>query len=117
LHKRYPSHFRTSLSCFTQQAVSDNDISLALYDELNRHATGADSIAIVETAGGVLSPAPSGSTQADVYRPLRLPTFLVGDHRLGGIGSTISAWESLHIRGYNVQSVGLFAEDRYENAA
>jgi dethiobiotin synthetase/adenosylmethionine--8-amino-7-oxononanoate aminotransferase len=65
----------------------------------------------------VLSPAPSGSTQADVYRPLRLPTFLVGDHRLGGIGSTISAWESLHIRGYDVQSVGLFAEDRYENAA
>jgi dethiobiotin synthetase/adenosylmethionine--8-amino-7-oxononanoate aminotransferase len=46
-----------------------------------------------------------------------LPTFLVGDHRLGGIGSTISAWESLHLRGYNVQSVGLFAEDRYENAA
>jgi dethiobiotin synthetase/adenosylmethionine--8-amino-7-oxononanoate aminotransferase len=84
---------------------------------LKRHATGADGIAIVETAGGVLSPAPSGSTQADVYRPLRLPTFLVGDHRLGGIGSTISAWESLHIRGYNVQSVGLFAEDRYENAA
>jgi dethiobiotin synthetase/adenosylmethionine--8-amino-7-oxononanoate aminotransferase len=100
-----------------QQAVSDNDISLALYDELSRHATGADGIAIVETAGGVLSPAPSGSTQADVYRPLRLPTFLVGDHRLGGIGSTISAWESLHIRGYNVQSVGLFTEDRYENAA
>lgn len=65
----------------------------------------------------MLSPAPSGSTQADVYRPLRLPTFLVGDHRLGGIGSTISAWESLHIRGYNVQSVGLFAESRYENAA
>jgi dethiobiotin synthetase/adenosylmethionine--8-amino-7-oxononanoate aminotransferase len=100
-----------------QQALSDNDISLALYDELHRHATGTDGIAIVETAGGVLSPAPSGSTQADVYRPLRLPTFLVGDHRLGGIGSTISAWESLHIRGYNVQSVGLFAEDRYENAA
>jgi dethiobiotin synthetase/adenosylmethionine--8-amino-7-oxononanoate aminotransferase len=46
-----------------------------------------------------------------------LPTFLVGDHRLGGIGSTISAWESLHLRGYNVQSVGLFAEGRYENAA
>jgi dethiobiotin synthetase/adenosylmethionine--8-amino-7-oxononanoate aminotransferase len=46
-----------------------------------------------------------------------LPTFLVGDHRLGGIGSTISAWESLHLRGYNVQSVGLFAETRYENAA
>jgi dethiobiotin synthetase/adenosylmethionine--8-amino-7-oxononanoate aminotransferase len=101
----------------TQQALSDNDISVALYDELASYATGEDGIAIVETAGGVLSPAPSGSTQADLYRPLRLPTFLVGDHRLGGIGSTISAWESLHLRGYNVQSVGLFAEGRYENAA
>lgn len=84
---------------------------------MRSYATGEDGIAIVETAGGVLSPAPSGSTQADLYRPLRLPTFLVGDHRLGGIGSTISAWESLHLRGYNVQSVGLFAEGRYENAA
>lgn len=41
----------------------------------------------------------------------------MGDHRLGGIGSTISAWESLHIRGYDVQSIGLFAEDRYDNHA
>lgn len=97
--------------------MSDDRISLLLYDQLRSHATGEDGIAIVETAGGVLSPAPSGSTQADVYRPLRLPAFLVGDHRLGGIGATISAWESLHIRGYDVQSVGLFTEDRYQNAA
>ena len=46
---------------------------------------------------------------------MRLPIFLVGDHQLGGIGTTISAWESLHIRGYDVQSVALFAEDRYDN--
>jgi len=72
-------------------------------------------VVIVETAGGVLSPAPSGSSQADLYRPLRLPVFLVGDHQLGGIGTTISAWESLHIRGYDVQSVALFSENRYDN--
>lgn len=40
---------------------------------------------------------------------------LVGDHQLGGIGTTISAWESLHLRGYDVQSVAIFAEDRYDN--
>lgn len=45
-----------------------------------------------------------------------MPAFLVGDSRLGGIGSTISAWESLHVRGYDVQSIALFQEDRYENA-
>lgn len=88
-----------------------------VHDEIYSYATGEDGIALVETAGGVLSPAPSGSTQADLYRPLRLPVFLVGDHRLGGIGSTISAWESLHIRGYDVQSIALFAEDRYDNHA
>lgn len=40
---------------------------------------------------------------------------MVGDHHLGGIGTTISAWESLTIRGYDVQSVALFSEDRYDN--
>lgn len=87
----------------------------AVYDELKDSANGQDRVCIVETAGGVLSPAPSGSSQADLYRPLRLPTLLVGDHNLGGIGTTISAWESLRIRGYDVSSVALFAEDRYDN--
>lgn len=86
-----------------------------VYDELRGYAHGRDGIAIVETAGGVLSPSPSGSSQADLYRPLRLPTLLVGDYNLGGIGTTISAWESLHIRGYDVTSVALFSEDRYGN--
>jgi bifunctional dethiobiotin synthetase / adenosylmethionine---8-amino-7-oxononanoate aminotransferase len=71
--------------------------------------------ALLETAGGSLSPAPSGTLQADLYRPLRLPVTLVGDHRLGGIGSTISAFESLHIRGYDVDSVVLFNDQTYGN--
>ncbi|KAK5689125.1 hypothetical protein LTR17_026509 [Elasticomyces elasticus] len=96
-------------------STSNDDIRAAVYDELSSYANGEDNVAVVETAGGVLSPAPSGSSQADLYRPLRLPVFLVGDHQLGGIGTTISAWESLHIRGYDVQSVALFAESRYDN--
>lgn len=40
---------------------------------------------------------------------------LLGDHQLGGISGTISAWESLHIRGYDVQSVALFEGERFEN--
>ena len=71
--------------------------------------------AVLETAGGSLSPAPSGTLQADLYRPLRLPVCLVGDHRLGGIASTISAFESLHIRGYDVDSVILFEDKTYGN--
>lgn len=69
----------------------------------------------VETAGGVHSPGPSGTTQADMYAPLRLPVVLVGDSRLGGISQTISAFESLRMRGYDVESVVLFKEDKYQN--
>ncbi|KAK4142395.1 pyridoxal phosphate-dependent transferase [Dichotomopilus funicola] len=69
----------------------------------------------IETAGGVHSPGPSGSTQADLYRPLRLPVVLIGDSKLGGISQTISAFESLKIRGYDVDTVMLFSEPQYQN--
>lgn len=96
--------------------VSDNEIRASVFGELHRYAQDAEqAVAILEGAGGVLSPSPSGTPQADLYRPLRLPTFLVGDHKLGGIGTTISAWESLHVRGYDVLGIGLFADDRYDN--
>ncbi|EYU42430.1 hypothetical protein MIMGU_mgv1a0184292mg, partial [Erythranthe guttata] len=60
---------------------------------------------VIETAGGVASPGPSGTLQCDLYRPFRLPAILVGDGRLGGISGTISAYESLKIRGYDVAAV------------
>lgn len=69
----------------------------------------------LETAGGVHSPTPSRTTQADLYMPLRLPSILIGDSRLGGISSTISAFESLRIRGYDVESILLFEDDHYGN--
>ncbi|KAG9690172.1 PLP-dependent transferase, partial [Aureobasidium melanogenum] len=99
----------------SKEPIDDLSILTRVYDELLNYATGKDAVAVVETAGGVLSPAPSGNVQADLYRPLRLPALLVGDHRLGGIGSTISSWESLHVRGYDVNSVLLFEESRYDN--
>lgn len=74
-----------------------------------------DAFALVETAGGVLSPGPSGSLQADIYRPLRLPALLVADPKLGGISSTVSAYESLFLRGFDVPLLLTFQEDRYKN--
>lgn len=62
-------------------------------------------LCIVETAGGVASPGPSGSLQCDLYRPFRIPAILVGDGRLGGISGTISAYESLTLRGYDVVAI------------
>ena len=64
---------------------------------------------------GVHSPTLSGTTQADSYRPLFLPSILVGDSRLGGISSTISAYESLLLRGYIVDSILLFKDEYYRN--
>jgi bifunctional dethiobiotin synthetase / adenosylmethionine---8-amino-7-oxononanoate aminotransferase len=64
---------------------------------------------------GVHSPTLSGTTQLESYRPLFLPTILVGDSRLGGISSTISAYESLLLRGYIVDSVLLFKDQYYRN--
>ncbi|KAI0069964.1 PLP-dependent transferase [Panus rudis PR-1116 ss-1] len=69
----------------------------------------------VETAGGVHSPTLSGTTQVDSYRPLFLPTILIGDSRLGGISATISAHESLALRGYIVDAILLFKDDYYRN--
>lgn len=61
------------------------------------------------------SPTPSGSSQADLFRPLRLPVCLVADHRLGGISASISAFESLHIRGYDLDLILQFEESKYQN--
>lgn len=72
--------------------------------------------ALIETAGGALSPGPTGCTQADIYRPLRLPVVLVGDSRLGGISSTISAYESLRIRGYDINLLVIFDNPTYQNS-
>ncbi|KAG5639590.1 hypothetical protein H0H81_010792 [Sphagnurus paluster] len=70
----------------------------------------------VETAGGVHSPTLSGTTQAEAYRTLFLPTVLIGDARLGGISTTIAAFEALTLRGYIIDAVLLFREKYYRNA-
>ena len=63
-------------------------------------------LALVETAGGPLSPGPDvGVVQADLYRALRLPGVLVGDARLGGVSGTLAAYEALRGRGMDVACV------------
>lgn len=42
---------------------------------------------------------------------------LVADYRLGGISASISAFESLHIRGYDVDAVLQFEDEKYQNYA
>ena len=111
------------------------DALTTMEDESVAHSGEAivqSSSILVETAGGVLSPSsaspdnsltthargvPSSdeggsdplswgwSTQADLYQPLGLAVVLVGDGRLGGISCTLTALESLAVRGYDVHGI------------
>ncbi|KAA8895757.1 onanonoxo-7-onima-8-eninoihtemlysoneda [Sphaerosporella brunnea] len=89
----------------------------SLLSKVREHISAINRLGTVllETAGGVHSPAPSGTSQADLYRPLRLPIILVADSNLGGISTSISAFESLHTRGYDVEQVVVFANEKYKN--
>ncbi|KAG8796991.1 hypothetical protein FRC17_007885, partial [Serendipita sp. 399] len=103
-----------------KKVVPDHDLLLQVKKHLlecsrDRNLSGGIDTLYLETAGGVLSPVPSGTTQADAYRPLRLPVLLVGDSNLGGISTTLSAYESLNSRGYDVNSILIFKNDRYRN--
>lgn len=95
-----------------EATVSDSDVLDMLMRclgndsvENSRDTEEFEVMSVIETAGGVASPGPSGSLQCDLYRPFRLPAVLVGDGRLGGISGTISAYESLKLRGYDVAAV------------
>nr|KMM65182.1 adenosylmethionine-8-amino-7-oxononanoate aminotransferase [Coccidioides posadasii RMSCC 3488] len=103
------------LAAQLKSCPQDGEILEAISRTLNNWAQQGPGIALVETAGGVLSPGPNGSLQADLYRPLRLPVVLIGDSRLGGVSASISAYESLSIRGYDVEGVILFEDKYYQN--
>lgn len=92
-------------------AVKDSVVLKTLggcFEEVAARGAGkerSEVLCVVETAGGVASPGPSGTLQCDLYRPFRIPAVLVGDGRLGGISGTISAYESLKFRGYDVVAI------------
>ncbi|KAJ9503466.1 hypothetical protein H2202_000605 [Exophiala xenobiotica] len=108
-------HLAAQIDGSSSIPTSDHQIVRQVKELLSRHSEAGGRYAILETAGGVLSPGPSGSVQADLYRPLRLPTILIGDSKLGGIGTTISAFESLHVRGYDLDSLILFDDPQWGN--
>ncbi|GAA6063855.1 hypothetical protein JCM10212_000335 [Sporobolomyces blumeae] len=82
-----------------------------------RDTAGQRSSLYIESAGGVHSPTLNGTSQLDAFRPLLPPTLLVASHALGGISTTLSAYESLLLRGYDVDAVLVFREAYYANHA
>ncbi|ETS83587.1 hypothetical protein PFICI_05463 [Pestalotiopsis fici W106-1] len=98
-----------------QLVPSDKGLLESIYAHAAKTAANSPGWLFIETAGGVHSPGPSGASQAELYKPLRCPVVLIGDPKLGGISLTISAFESLKIRGYDVEAILLFREDQYNN--
>ncbi|KAK9418499.1 hypothetical protein SUNI508_07987 [Seiridium unicorne] len=94
---------------------SDKSLLASIYAHATQTAARGFGWLFIETAGGVHSPGPSGTPQAELYKPLRCPVVLIGDSKLGGISLTISAYESLKIRGYDIEAIVLFHEDHYKN--
>ncbi|KAF6838951.1 bifunctional dethiobiotin synthetase adenosylmethionine-8-amino-7-oxononanoate aminotransferase [Colletotrichum plurivorum] len=98
-----------------QPTPTDNEVLKNIHAYSSRRAAEGPGWLFIETAGGVHSPAPSGTPQADLYAPLRVPVVFIGDGKLGGISQTISAFESLKLRGYDVESILLFRDEQYQN--
>ncbi|KAH6685821.1 hypothetical protein F5X68DRAFT_209378 [Plectosphaerella plurivora] len=94
---------------------SDASLRAAIHQHASAQAALGPGWLFIETAGGVHSPGPSGTSQVELYSPLRTPIVLVGDSRLGGISQTIAAYESLKLRGLDVEAVMLFHNAIYEN--
>lgn len=101
---------QTSSAC--DAIPTDSDLSESISTTI--HQSQQDTkVVFVETAGGVLSPGPTGATQGDVYKGNShlQNVILVGDGRLGGISSTLCAFESLKQRGFNIRSLFLIETD------
>ncbi|PLW34955.1 hypothetical protein PCANC_11409 [Puccinia coronata f. sp. avenae] len=100
---------------------TDEELITNIYRHINATAGSIQQDRVgslyIETAGGVHSPTLAGNSQLEAFRPLRLPTILVGSALLGGISTTISAYESLKLHGYDVDMLLVLREEYYENYA
>ncbi|GAA5974287.1 hypothetical protein JCM11641_006713 [Rhodosporidiobolus odoratus] len=97
---------------------TDDEFAAAIGRHVKNYAdevAGRKSSLYIESAGGVHSPTLSGTSQLDAFRPLLPPTLLIASAALGGISTTISAYESLLLRGYDVDAVLVFREEYYAN--
>ncbi|KAI1387946.1 PLP-dependent transferase [Hypoxylon trugodes] len=94
---------------------SNKELLSKIYNFALQRANHSPGWLFIETAGGVHSPGPSGTTQADLYTALRCPVILIADSKLGGISLTISALESLKLRGYDVEAILVFQDKEYDN--
>ena len=90
-------------------APTDGDFREAVEGYLRGNQTD---LTLIETAGGVLSPAASRTLQADLYALVGLDAILVADGRLGGISTTLASLEALERRKFKVRAIAVLEEDQ-----
>ncbi|KAI9349062.1 AAA domain-containing protein [Obelidium mucronatum] len=100
--------------------LDDQTVLKAIQEEIQssinkRRCKSKKGFILVETAGGVNSPAASGTLQSDLYKSLQIPSVLIGDSKLGGISTTLCSYESMRLRGYDIPLLLMFNDERYRN--
>ncbi len=71
---------------------------------------------IVETAGGILSPLSSDSTNADLLQVLGIPIVMVVVNRIGAISASLSAIESARAKGLDIKGI-VFVDEKSDPTA
>jgi dethiobiotin synthetase len=100
---RFPEAVSPHLAARAAGVTLDFDAILRFCsDRLSGPAT-----ALVEGAGGVLSPLTDATSQADLMVALRLPVLLVSANYLGAISHTLTALEALTARGLEVRALAV----------
>ncbi|CAK9781058.1 adenosylmethionine-8-amino-7-oxononanoate transaminase [Cutaneotrichosporon oleaginosum] len=95
---------------------SNDVLARGVQDYIRAASLSGPGHVFVETAGGVHSPAlHPPHTQASSLRALRLPAILIASPHLGGISTTLSSYESLLLRGYDVAAVLCLHDAYYRN--
>lgn len=79
----------------------------ALLDFTQARLSGHDGPAIVEGAGGVMSPLTDTHTNLDLMSDLELPVLLMASNYLGAVSHTLTALEVLRQRGLTVAAVAV----------
>ncbi|KAK3689068.1 hypothetical protein B0T22DRAFT_480293 [Podospora appendiculata] len=90
---------------------TDNDIFHEIYKYASCRGSKPGWL-FMEMTGGVHSPTPVGTSQADAFSELNVPVILVGEATTDGVSHTKNAFESLRVRRYVVAAVMLFRGPR-----
>ncbi|KAJ3311371.1 hypothetical protein HDV04_004096 [Boothiomyces sp. JEL0838] len=111
---KYTDPVSPHLAAIQESRIVDDDDFVGKVKEEVELSQDQAGVVFIETAGGVNSPTISGTLQGELYKRFGHDAILIGDSKLGGISTTISAYESLLLRGYKIPLILMF-DSNYKN--